>query len=59
MVAATTNLFKIKEKNTGQTGNSSTEKVEIMVSLKSLNNFWRTLGIPLITCKINFDLNWC
>ena len=59
MVAATTNLFKIKEKNTGQTGNSSTEKVEIMVSLKSLNNFWRTLGISLITCKIDFDLNWC
>ena len=29
-----------------------------MVPLKYLSNFWRTLEIPLIDCKITLDLNW-
>ena len=29
-----------------------------MIPLKYLSNFWRTLLMPLITCKINLHLNW-
>ena len=29
-----------------------------MVPLKYLNNFWRTLEMPLINCEITLDLNW-
>ena len=35
---------------TGQTGDDGTRNVEIIVPLKYLNNFWRTLEIPLINC---------
>ena len=31
---------------------------EIMLPLKHLNNFRRTLEMPLINYKINLDLNW-
>ena len=37
--SAITDSFRIKEKRTGQTGNSLTEKVEIMVPLKYLSIF--------------------
>ena len=57
-VNADTNSFKIKEKITGQTGSNGTKNVEIMVPLKYLSNFWRTLQMPLINFKINFHLNW-
>ena len=30
----------------------------MMVLLKYLSNFWRTLEVSLINCEINFDLNW-
>ena len=29
-----------------------------MVPLKYLSNFWRTLKIPLINCKVELILNW-
>ena len=32
--------------------------VEIMVSLKYLSNFWRTLEMPLINCEVELILNW-
>ena len=38
--------FKFKEKITGQTGNDGTENVEIMMSLRYINNVWRILEIP-------------
>ena len=34
-----TSMFNLKEKITGQTGNSGTNNVEIMVTLKYLSNF--------------------
>ena len=40
--------FKFKQQIIGQTGNVGTKNVEIMVSLKYLGNFWRTLEKPLI-----------
>ena len=32
--------------------------VEIAVPLKYLSNFWRSLKMPLIDCKIHLELNW-
>ena len=43
---------------TGQTGNDGTKNVEIMVPLKYLSNFWRTLEMPLISSEINLILTW-
>ena len=53
-----TDSFNLKVKLTGQTGNNGSKNVEIMVPLKYLSNFWRTLEMPLINCEITFDLNW-
>ena len=41
----TTDSFNFKAKVTGRTGNNGTKDVEIMVLLKHLSNFWRTLEI--------------
>ena len=30
----------------------------LMVPLKHLSNFWRTLEIPLINCEVNLILTW-
>ena len=34
------------------------ESVKIAVPLKYLSNFWRSLEMPLINCKIELSLNW-
>ena len=49
--------FKFKQQITGQRGNSGTKDVKIMVPLKYLSNFWRTLEMPLIFVKLVFSLN--
>ena len=54
----TTDLFKFKAKIKGQTGNDGTKDVEIMVPLKYISNFWRTLEMPLINCEVNLILTW-
>ena len=38
-------LFKFKSKMTNQIGNDGTKDLQIMVPLKYLSNFWRTLSI--------------
>ena len=51
--------FKSKVKITGKTHVNNNEKdVAIMVSLKYLSNFWRTLEMPLINCEVNLILTW-
>ena len=51
--------FKSKTKITGKTPNDGNEKdVEIMVPLKYLSNFWRTLEMPFNNCEINLILAW-
>ena len=51
--------FKPKIKITGKTPDDDNEKdVEIMVPLKYLSNFWRTLEMPLINCEVNLILTW-
>ena len=51
-----TDSFNFKVKMTGQTGDSGTNDVKIMVLLKYLSNFWRTLEMPLINREINLQL---
>ena len=51
--------FKSKTKITGKTPIDDNEKdVEIMVLLKYLSDFWRTLEMPLINCEVNLILTW-
>ena len=38
--------FKFKQRITGKTENNGTKTAEIMVPLKYLSNFWRTLEMP-------------
>ena len=56
--ANATDLYNFKTKITGQTNNNGIINVEIMVPLKYLSNFWRTLEMPLINCEIEFILDW-
>ena len=53
-----TDSFNFKVKITGQTGDDGTKDVEIMVPLKYLINFWRTLEMLLINCEVNLILTW-
>ena len=52
--ANATHSFNFKTKITDQTNDDGRIDVEIMVPLKYLSNFWRTLQMPLINC--NFDM---
>ena len=53
-----TDSFNFKVKMTCQTGDNGTKNVEIMVPLKYLSNFCRTLEKPLINCEVNLMLTW-
>ena len=53
-----TDSFKFKLKITGRTGTGGRKDVEIIVPLKYLSNFWRTLEMPLINCEVNLILTW-
>ena len=56
--------FKYKAALAGKTvdavnnTNSSVKNTKIIVPLKYLNSFWRSLEMPLINCKIHLQLNW-
>ena len=53
------NHLLLKQKITGQTNNNGRiDNVEIMVPLKYLSNFWRTLEMSLINCEVNLILTW-
>ena len=43
-------------KITPQKGNCSTKDVKMILPLKYLSNFWRTLEMTLINCEINLIL---
>ena len=49
--------FKSKIKITGKIA-ANEKYVEIMVPLKYLSNFWRTLEMPLINCEVDLVLTW-
>ena len=46
------NLIGIAENNVTKNG------VKIAVPLKYLSNFWRSLEMPLINCKVELSLKW-
>ena len=56
--------FKYKAALLGKTAdavnntNSSVKDAKIVVPLKYLSNFWRSLEMPLINCKVHLELNW-
>ena len=51
--------FKYKASLIGNTENNGTKNgVEIAVLLKYLSNFWRSLEMPLINCKVELSLKW-
>ena len=52
--------FKPNIKITGKTpDDGNTKNVEIVVVLlKYLSNFWKTLEMPLINCEVILDLTW-
>ena len=55
--------FKYKSNLIGNTdadgANRKKESVKIVVPLKYLSNFWRSLEIPLINCKVELSLRLC
>ena len=56
--------FKYKAALFGKTAdavankNSSVKEAKIIVPLKYLSNFWRSLEMPLINCNVYLELNW-
>ena len=52
--------FDYKASITGKLEDNNLEKgnVEIIVPLKYLSNFWRTLDMPLISCEVSLTLAW-
>ena len=55
--------FKCKAALVGKTANyhntnSTVKDAKIVVPLKYLSNFWRSLEMPLINCKFHLKLNW-
>ena len=52
--------FDYKTSITGKLEGINLEKddVKIVVPLKYLSNFWRTLDMPLISCKVSLTLTW-
>ena len=64
------NTFKYKNKITGNTYNvdagvdgydvnkNGKQEIELAIPLKYLDNFWRALNIPLISCKVSLELKW-
>ena len=52
--------FKYKAIITGKTpeNNDSLTNVKVVIPLKYLSNFWRSLNIPLINCEIELILTW-
>ena len=45
--------------NIGNTEKNRTKnRIKIAVPLKCLSNFWRSLEMPLINCKVELSLKW-
>ena len=61
--ANATDSFNFKTRITGKIADNNNDNiirvdVEIVVPLKCLSNFWRTLEMPLINCEIELMLDW-
>ena len=47
-----------KTKDAASGTNSSVKDAKLVVPLKYLSNYWRSLEMPLINCKVYLELNW-
>ena len=55
----TGNTYNVGDDEEGYDANKVVKnKTEIFILLKHLNNFWRTLDIPLINCEVELILTW-
>ena len=52
------NLLIIKLHYRKIKGYNTEKKVEIVVPLRHLSNFWRTIDKPLINCEMDLILTW-
>ena len=52
------NLALVGKTATHNSGKSSVKATNIVVPLKYLSNFWIPLEMPLINCKVHFELDW-
>ena len=64
------NTFKYKNKITSNTYNvdagvdgydvnkNGKQEIELAIPLRYLDNFWRTLNIPSISCEVSLELKW-
>ena len=62
LTAENSSSFKYKSNFIGDTvadgANRKKEGVKIVAPLKHLNNFWKSLEMLLINCKVEFSLKW-
>ena len=64
MIIDNSQSFKYKAALVGKTTdavnntNSSVKIAKIVVPLKYLSDFWRSLEMPSINCKVYLELNW-
>ena len=61
VITANSSSFKYKLsifKPLAAADNGVFKNKKISVPLKYLSNFWRSLEMPLINCKIHLELNW-
>ena len=55
----TGNTYNIGDGEEGYDANKvGKNETEVVIPLKYLSNFWRTLNIPLINCEIELILTW-
>ena len=55
----TGNTYNIGDGEEGYDANKvGKNETEVVIPLKHLSNFWRTLNIPLINCEIELILTW-
>ena len=50
--------FKYKKNIVGKTQEDSLTNAKVVIPLKHLSNFWRSLNIPLINCEVELILTW-
>ena len=48
----------VGKKTANHNRKSSVKDTKIVAPLKYLSNFWRSLEMPLINCKVHLELNW-
>ena len=54
----TSNANQKNDENTKQGNTEIKKNLEIVVPLKYLSNFWRSLDMPLINCEVYLTLTW-